>query len=249
MPTLQRLIDESRPVAIVTLDFPSAMAAEFLVQSGFDAIAIDFEHGRPEWSTVENIVRVGELTDTPVIARIADAPHLVSHCLDLGIANFQLAHVADARQVDDVLDHVRFAPRGSRGIGRSRANRFGHFPGGYGQFRKEAEDVTLMVHVESAHSQASLPDLIAIPEVHVVVVGAQDLAASLGHLGDSDHPEVRDATADIVTAVRRSGKAVAMSASSPADVGLAVARGASVCLASQARLMSSAARQLVGELQ
>ncbi|AHK34239.1 HpcH/HpaI aldolase family protein [Rhodococcus opacus] len=244
MHTLQHRHDLDGHVTAVTLDFPTPGTAEFLAHNGFAAIAIDFEHSNPDWNTVENIVRACELTEATVIARVPHSPELVANCLDLGIAHFQLAHVDTAQQVEKILDCARFAPRGTRGIGRSRANRFGHYPGGYQQFRHVAESVSLIVHIESLDGIASLPDLIAIDEVRIVLVGAQDLAASMGHIGRSDHPEVQSAIDRIIDTVRTSGKAIGMSASSPTDAAAAAECGATFLLASQARLMSGAASVL-----
>ena len=230
---------------VLTLDFPSANAAEFASTLGFDAIAIDFEHGKPDWETAQNMVRACELSGTTAIGRIVPSAESVAACLDIGITTLQLAQVDSMEDVETVLRRTRFAPRGSRGIGRARANRFGHYPGGYTNFAGTAESVRLIVHIETLAGVENLPEIVSVDQVDVIVVGAQDLAASLGHLGDSNHAEVRSTIEQVCETVLASGKAIGMSASTPEDARAAHARGARLVLSSQARLMSTAASALL----
>lgn len=233
------------PFYVATLDFPSADAAEFISHLGFDAIAIDFEHGLPDWETVQNIVRACELAGSTPIARINPSEDIVAACLDSGITTLQLARIDSVADIERVLRQTRFAPHGVRGIGRARANRFGHYPGGYRSFSGTADTVTLIVHIETLSGVQQLPEILAVDQVRVVVIGAQDLAASLGHLGDADHPEVRSTIDTMLESIAFSGKTVGMSASTAADARTAYARGARFLLASQARLISTTAADLL----
>src|SRR5690606_18357615 len=68
-------------------------------------------------------------------------------------------------------------------------------------------EICLIVQAESRAGLDALDDILAVEGVDAVFIGPSDLAASMGHLGRSDHPEVRTAVLDAIEKIARSGKA------------------------------------------
>ncbi|HEY2254847.1 MAG TPA: aldolase/citrate lyase family protein, partial [Variovorax sp.] len=67
--------------------------------------------------------------------------------------------------------------------------------------------VCLLVQAESREALANLEAIAAVDGVDGVFIGPADLSASMGHVGNADHPEVQAAIADAFIRIGRAGKA------------------------------------------
>jgi 2-dehydro-3-deoxyglucarate aldolase len=65
--------------------------------------------------------------------------------------------------------------------------------------------IATIVQIESARGLDEVEKIAATPGVDCLFVGPADLAASLGHLGDSKHADVQAAMARIVSAADKAG--------------------------------------------
>ena len=56
----------------------------------------------------------------------------------------------------------------------------------------------LLVQIESRAAVEALDDILAVEGVDGIFIGPSDLANDMGHLGDSNAPEVRDTIKDVL---------------------------------------------------
>ena len=100
--------------------------------------------------------------------------------------------VETPEQAAAVVRACHYPPNGIRGVGGARASRWGRLP----RYLHEAADRTcVLVQVETRTGLDNLAGICAVDGLDGVFVGPADLAASLGHLGDTGHPEVIAAVA------------------------------------------------------
>ena len=71
-----------------------------------------------------------------------------------------------------------------------------------------------------------LPEIAAVPGVDSLFVGPADLSASLGHVGDPNHPEVQAAIEDAIARILKAGKAPGILTSDEAQARHYLALGA-----------------------
>jgi len=101
-----------------------------------------------------------------------------------------------------------------------------------------------IVQIESAAAVAASDGIAAVEGVDALFVGPADLAASLGHLGDSRHAEVQQAIDRVLAAAKRQGKAAGISAGSAAEAREYATRGFTlVSLAADVVWLLAAARE------
>ncbi len=75
-------------------------------------------------------------------------------------------------------------------------------------YLKEAEnDICLILQVETAEAMANLEEIASVDGVDGIFIGPADLAASMGHLGNSGAPQVQDAIKDAASRLKKIGKA------------------------------------------
>jgi hypothetical protein len=112
---------------------------------------------------------------------------------------------------------------GVRGMGGARASRWGMFP----NYAKEANaQVCLLVQAETREALKNLDAIANTPGVDGVFIGPADLSASLGHVGDPDHPEVQAAIEDAIARILKAGEAPASLTSDEAQAKHYLALGA-----------------------
>jgi 4-hydroxy-2-oxoheptanedioate aldolase len=70
------------------------------------------------------------------------------------------------------------------------------------------DELCLLVQLETRAALAELEAIVDVEGVDGVFIGPSDLAANMGHLGNSGHPEVQDAIAEAYSRCRHLGKPV-----------------------------------------
>jgi 2-keto-3-deoxy-L-rhamnonate aldolase RhmA len=108
--------------------------------------------------------------------------------------------------------------------------------------RQSNEETLLVVQVETAEGVASVEELTEVDGVDVVFIGPTDLAHSLGHVGDTAHPEVQAAMNHIAEVVNASDKALGIFVASPSDAVAWRQRGARYVATGLEPLLSGAMR-------
>jgi 4-hydroxy-2-oxoheptanedioate aldolase len=103
---------------------------------------------------------------------------------------------------------TRYPPQGIRGVSvAARASRYGRTPG---YLTKANDEICVLVQVETGPALAQIEKIAAVEGVDGVFIGPSDLAASLGHVGNPQHPHVQAAIKDAVTRLRAVGKPAGM---------------------------------------
>ncbi len=208
-PFKQALIEKRAQIGL-WLGLADAYSAEICAGAGFDWLLIDGEHSPNGLSSV--LQQAQAIAAYPGVNAIARVPMghgeagtaLIKQYLDLGVQTLLVPMVDTAAQAEAIVRAMRYPPGGVRGMGGARASRWGRYP----NYPKEANaQVCLLVQAESREALANLDAIAAVDGVDGVFIGPSDLSASMGHVGDSDHPEVQAAIADALARIGRAGKA------------------------------------------
>jgi 4-hydroxy-2-oxoheptanedioate aldolase len=112
--------------------------------------------------------------------------------------------VDTAEHAESLARAVCYPPHGIRGVAaQTRAGRWGRIPDYLATARSE---ICLITQIESVAGLDNVDAIAAVEGVDALFVGPSDLAASLGHLGQPGHPEVRQAIEHIQKRARAYGK-------------------------------------------
>ncbi|CAM2147415.1 MULTISPECIES: HpcH/HpaI aldolase family protein [Paraburkholderia] len=209
---LKERLKDAEPLFGLWLSMGSETAAEALAHAGFDWLLIDMEHTpNDSGDTIAQLraIAAAHLPTEPVVRVAANEPWLVKHVLDAGARTVMFPNIASAAEAARAVSTTRYpdaqSPDGQRGVaGVVRAAAYGmrrdYLHGANAQ-------IATLVQIESAAALAEVEQIAAVPGVDCLFVGPADLAASLGHLGDSKHPDVQAAMTRIVAAARAAGVA------------------------------------------
>nr|BFF08839.1 hypothetical protein GCM10025699_01420 [Microbacterium flavescens] len=149
--------------------------------------------------------------------------------LDLGAQNILVPMVSSAEEAAQLVEAVRYPPRGRRGVGSALArsarwNRVDDY------LANADEHVSLFVQVETVEGVEAAGTIAAVDGIDGVFVGPSDLAASMGLLGQQTHADVAAAVVRAFDAVLAAGKPVGVNAFDPAAAQSYVDAGAGFVL-------------------
>ena len=183
----------------------STIAADVISDSGYDWIVVDTEHSANEVPDVLAQLQVYRAGATnPVVRPAWNDTVLIKRFLDIGAQTLLLPYVQDVAEARAAVAATRYPPEGVRGVATSiRGARFGRVRD---YMRDAAGEICVIVQVETGEALKNLEGIAAVEGVDGVFIGPADLAASLNHLGDPQHPEVQAAIKGAVETLKKAGK-------------------------------------------
>ena len=168
----------------------SLAATEIAAGIGYDWVLLDMEHSPYDLESVErHLLAARHGGDAEFVVRIPSIdPILVKRLLDAGVRSFMYPFVQTEAEAALAVAATRFPPDGIRGFsGNSRSSRYG-LQAGY--HPTAHEDICIILQVETPQAVAAIPEYCRHGGVDGILVGPNDLAANMGRLGGTQHPEV-----------------------------------------------------------
>ena len=195
-------------IVSVALGSMNAELIEIFSQLDFDAIWLEAEHGPVDFADIPDLTRACDVWGKTSIVRVNQVnAGQIYRTLDSGAMGICVPHVDKAQEARAVVDAAKFGPIGHRGMFTSRQGI------GVPDYVLKANDETLItIIIEDIVAINNLPEILEVDHIDAFFVAPGDLAQSIGHTGDINHPDVvkiRDqAIKDIVKAGRVAGTLV-----------------------------------------
>jgi 4-hydroxy-2-oxoheptanedioate aldolase len=211
--TFKRALAAGRPQIGLWSILPDPYVSELVAGAGYDWVLYDTEHTP---SDVPHMLRQlqaaagarsfdGAAPASAVVRPAWNDTVLIKRYLDIGAQSLLLPFVQSAEEAEAAVRAIRYPPGGVRGIGGStRASAFGRVKD---YIARAADELCLLVQVESADALERLESIARVDGIDGVFIGPADLAASLGHPGNPGHPAVRAVIDGAIDRIRACGKA------------------------------------------
>jgi 4-hydroxy-2-oxoheptanedioate aldolase len=192
----------------IWLSTNSLAITEMAAGAGWDWVLLDMEHVLYDVETVERHLLAAHHagTDTEFVVRIPSIdPVLMKRLLDAGVRSFMFPFVQTVEEARLAVASTRYPPTGIRGFsGGTRATHFGRDTS---YLETYADDICIIIQIETPQAVANIPAYGSIDGIDAMLIGANDLAANMGHLGETRHPDVVAAVEGAGRAIRATGKA------------------------------------------
>ena len=171
------------------LTIGSPIVAEIMVRSGFDWLVVDMEHSAITISEAQDLIRVIDLSNVPPLVRVShNHPNIIKRVMDTGAHGIIVPMVNSKAEAEQAVGSVKYPPRGFRGVGLARAQKYGDDFEGYRQWNEDESIV--IIQVEHIKAVENLEEILTVPGVDGFIIGPYDLSGSLGVPGQFEHPEV-----------------------------------------------------------
>src|SRR5713101_2882001 len=142
-------------------------------------------------------------SDTAALVRVPwNDPVLIKPVLDIGADGVIVPLVRTAEDVRLAVAACRYPPEGIRGYGPRRANGFGRLRGPE-YCRLANETIIIVAQIEHIEAVRNLDEILAVPGLTSITVGPNDLAGSMGLMGQPNHPDVVKVIETIVDKTRQ----------------------------------------------
>lgn len=184
----------------------SPAISELYALAGYDIVLIDTEHTPIDVADVLACVRAVEAGGGEAMVRVpGHDPSHFKRMLDAGIHSLMVPMVDTVEQAKAIIHACLYPPRGRRGYAASvsRSGLYGFDP----TYADTAHEETfLALQVESAACAAIAGDIAALGGADCLFIGANDLAGSLGKLGQLTDPDVLASIDQAASATKAAGK-------------------------------------------
>jgi 4-hydroxy-2-oxoheptanedioate aldolase len=204
-----------RPLAGMWVCSGSPLVAEICAGSGLDWLLIDAEHSPNGLESI--LAQLQAVSGYPVHTLVrppVNGTVLIKQYLDLGAQNLLIPMVNTVADAEAAVAATRYPPDGVRGVGSAlaRAARWNRIPD---YLATAGGTVSVTVQIESTAAVEAVEQILAVDGVDGIFVGPSDLAASMGLLGQQEHPDVRAAVEQCLAAAQRAGKPAGVNAFTP----------------------------------
>ena len=225
------------------------IATEVVAGAGFDWLLIDAEHAPNDVTIV-----LGQLhamtgaAAAPVLRPAWNDTVLIKRYLDIGVQNLLVPYVQTPEEAAAAVAATRYPPAGVRGVASiHRANRYARDKT---YFTRASDEMCVLVQLETTTALENLEAIAAVPGVDGLFIGPSDLAGSMGHLGNIQHSDVREAIASAIRRIRKAGKSAGILAPLEADARHWLEVGATfVAVGSDLNLLARQSEQLAARFK
>ena len=253
--TFKQALLTAQPQIGLWVGLADGYAAEIVAGTGYDWLLIDGEHApndvRSVLAQLQAVASAGSalpdgaVRPHPIVRVPVGETSLIKQYLDIGAQTMLVPMVDTADQAARLVQAMRYPPEGIRGMGSAlaRASRWQAYP----NYLHEANAQTcLLVQAETALAMKNIDAIAATPGVDGVFIGPADLSASMGFVGQPNHPDVQAAIADGIARILKAGKAPGILSTTEDQARKWLAAGALfVAVGVDTMLLAAAAKQLL----
>ena len=217
---------------------------------GFQWVLLDAEHTPLDHAACRNLVRAADGVGMPCIVRIPEIrPAIIEGFLDSGALGILAPDVASAADAAALVAAVKFSPEGRRGAAsRTRAADYG-LAGSKTDFYRRSNAGTLTVAlIESPQGLQALDEILAVPRLDYVALGASDLRLSAEAAGPVDESAFQALLSDTQARIRARGMPQVAVVTDATEARTAIAAGAQLVAVADTALFAGAARAFLQDV-
>lgn len=221
---LRARLERGEAVIGVTITSTSLDIAALAAAAGFDFLWVEMEHSPLTLETLRHVVLTTRAHPAVPFARIPfGETWLAKRVLDAGVHGVIVPFTSTPALARQAAQACRYPPAGRRGSGAALAT--STWPDASLYYDSADSNIVVVAIIEEACAVDEVDAIAATEGVDVLFVGTSDLAFSLGHRGQADHPDVVAALAKVQAAAARHGKVVGRPAATPDAVARYVSEG------------------------
>jgi len=187
----------------VTINHPSII--EIMSNKGFEWLTLDIEHSSFDFENIKNLIAHIQNNNMAALVRVyANEEVVIKRVMDAGADGIIVPMVNNIRDVQKVNDFLYYPPRGKRGVGLNRAQKYGF---GFQEYKEWLDkDAVFIAQIEHIEAIKNLDEILESEIIDSLLVGPYDLSASMGYPGEYDRKEVKEVLNTFENKCKLSGK-------------------------------------------
>lgn len=204
----KQVVAEGRvPVGHMIMEFGTRGIAMMHKAAGLDFVVIDMEHTGFDSERIADLMAFYKATDVAPFVRVPQPLyHFLARTMDAGALGVMIGNVETPEQAQSIVDAVKYAPLGKRGLGLGTAHNDYIAPDTAAYLRHANENTVIICQIESPTGIANVDAICGTPGVDCVWVGHFDLSSAMGIPAQFQHPQFLANLSAVVAAARKHNK-------------------------------------------
>ena len=185
--------------------------SEALAIYGYDFIWIDAEHAAFDRPLILNHVTAANAGGAAAVVRVpAWTMEAIKPVLEMGIDGIIIPQTKGYEDAKTALAECLYPPRGVRGFGPRRSIHYNNLD--MSEYLKNAEDdFVRFIQIEHYKAVEEIDRILAIDGLDALVLGPNDLASSIGLIGEAIHPNVLELSKHAIAQAKKAGIPIGVS--------------------------------------
>lgn len=174
---------------------------ELISNNEFDWNCIDFEHGSFDFSNIQDAIRAIKLNKKICYVRtLSKNINEISKLMDMGIDGVFIPKIENLEEVKKIYKFIFYSPKGNRGVGYSRANKYGNE---FVSYTKKSRTNVFIGMIESIKGVENLQSILEAKLLSGIFIGPYDLSSSMGMAGDFKSKKFKDSVKYILRTAKK----------------------------------------------
>ena len=204
----QLLAEGKTPIGHMIMEFSTRGIAKIVEAAGVDFVLIDGEHSGFDMGQIDDLLAWFKATPIAPFVRVPSSDyHFIARVMDAGALGVMVPNVKSAEQSKAIVNSMRYAPEGKRGLGLGGSLNDFVRPNPKEYMREANRNNMVICQIESKEALDNLDAIAATPGVDVLWVGHFDLTQSLGIVGEFHHDDFLNALKRVVEVTKQCGQA------------------------------------------
>ena len=181
--------------------------AEIMADAGFDWLCVDMEHSVTDYFEAQQLIATIQAKGLKAFVRVGENnARIIKRVLDAGADGIIVPMVNSKEDAIKAIDAVKYPPKGKRGVGLARAQKYGF---GFEEYKDNyADDIKLIVQIEQFDAVNNLEDILSLEEIDGTFIGPYDLSGSMGKPGKYDDDDVKEVLDRYIEIVKKHNKLI-----------------------------------------
>ena len=208
----KKLLNGQQVYGTMVSAFDTPEISRILKNAGFSWFFYDGEHGYPNADRLYGIFAYARFCGIPALMRIPEINKTeVFRALDSGADGIVCPNVETSEQAQELVRLAKYDPLGERGVSFTRPHT-GYRKVNALEYMESANlDTILICQMESPRGLSNLDEILGIEGVDGILVGPNDLTASMGIINQLQHPDYLAAVERAFQLCREHGKIAGIS--------------------------------------
>jgi len=203
---VKQLLHSGKPALGSWVQIGHPDVAEIMANMGFDWLVLDNEHGPLSTETTQLLIQAMSSTETVPIVRVPWNDMVeIKRALDIGAYGVVIPWVNSKEEALYAVRACKYPPAGLRGVGPRRASRYGIDIKEY--LQRADDEILIIIQIETQQAVDHIDEILSVEGIDAFFIGPYDLSASLGYLGQPNHPKALETFYRLLDAAKSAGVA------------------------------------------
>ncbi|WP_119342991.1 HpcH/HpaI aldolase family protein [Facilibium subflavum] len=175
---------------------------EIMSTAGFEWLAIDLEHAAIDIHSAFELITAIQANGMKALVRVGKNEEvIIKRVLDAGADGVIVPMVNSVECAKKAVSFAKYPPLGTRGVGLSRAQRYGI---GFDEYVDwQNNELVIVVQIEHINAVNCIEGIMKVEGVDACIIGPYDLSASMGMPGKYEQLEVREAIDKVLAVAKK----------------------------------------------